>query len=166
MISPMQSKTREELYTCQVCGRQVKAKSGVIAHHGYKRPYEGWQTPSCQGARYVPYEESYERLKEVCEQVKDLLERTKKRFEEFQNNPPQEFTVLEKKSSWDRQGTEVTYQKPEGFDPKYNYAAPRSYGGVYQAKKSEFVMSIRAMKGDITSMERRIKEWKKVSHAS
>lgn len=28
-----------ETTTCQVCGRAIKASNGLIAHHGYKRPY-------------------------------------------------------------------------------------------------------------------------------
>jgi len=41
---------------CQICGRAILANTGVIAHHGYKRPGDGWQTSSCFGARYRPYE--------------------------------------------------------------------------------------------------------------
>ncbi|MEK6884257.1 MAG: hypothetical protein AABY22_31795 [Nanoarchaeota archaeon] len=43
---------------CQICGREIKAKSGIIAHHGYKKPEQGWQTDSCMGARQLPYEKS------------------------------------------------------------------------------------------------------------
>jgi hypothetical protein len=42
--------------TCQICGRAIKAGNGLIAHHGYQRPGHGWQTNSCFGARYRPYE--------------------------------------------------------------------------------------------------------------
>ena len=42
--------------TCQICDRAIKANTGVIAHHGYQRPGEGWQTASCPGARALPYE--------------------------------------------------------------------------------------------------------------
>lgn len=48
--------------TCQICGRPIFAESGVIAHHGYQRPGDGWQTASCPGARELPYEVSRERL--------------------------------------------------------------------------------------------------------
>lgn len=48
---------RERLsMTCQCCGRRILANTGVIAHHGYERPGEGWQTASCMGARELPYE--------------------------------------------------------------------------------------------------------------
>ena len=42
--------------TCQVCGRPIFAETGVIAHHGYTRPYWGGQTASCPGARCLPFE--------------------------------------------------------------------------------------------------------------
>jgi hypothetical protein len=48
--------------TCQVCGRAIFAEAGVIAHHGYTRPYEGVQTASCEGAREIPFEVSREVL--------------------------------------------------------------------------------------------------------
>lgn len=52
----------EARFTCQICGRSIKAKNGSIAHHGYRRPGEGWQTSSCMGARYAPLEVSYDVL--------------------------------------------------------------------------------------------------------
>lgn len=41
---------------CQICGRAILAYTGLIAHHGYTRPGDGWQTASCHGARELPYE--------------------------------------------------------------------------------------------------------------
>lgn len=42
--------------TCQICGRGILAETGVIAHHGYERPGDGYQTASCPGARELPFE--------------------------------------------------------------------------------------------------------------
>lgn len=44
--------------TCQICARPIFAETGLIAHHGYTRPGGGWQTPSCEGARELPFEKS------------------------------------------------------------------------------------------------------------
>lgn len=44
--------------TCQICGRPIFAEIGVIAHHGYERPGDGYQTASCPGARELPFEAS------------------------------------------------------------------------------------------------------------
>ena len=41
---------------CQCCSRKIFANSGLIAHHGYQRPGDGWQTRSCWGARRLPWE--------------------------------------------------------------------------------------------------------------
>lgn len=49
--------------TCQCCGRGIFAERGKIAHHGYERPSgEGYQTASCMGALYPPFEVSRTRL--------------------------------------------------------------------------------------------------------
>lgn len=42
--------------TCQICSRKILANTGVVAHHGYNRPGDGWQTDSCGGARDLPFE--------------------------------------------------------------------------------------------------------------
>jgi hypothetical protein len=44
--------------TCQVCNRPILANTGSIAHHGYQRPCEGFQTRSCSGAKQLPFEVS------------------------------------------------------------------------------------------------------------
>lgn len=49
--------------TCQICGRQIFAEVGMIAHHGYQRPGGGTQTASCPGARELPFETSRDRLR-------------------------------------------------------------------------------------------------------
>lgn len=48
--------------TCQICGRPILAERGTIAHHGYERPGQGWQTASCFGAMHLPFEVSRDRL--------------------------------------------------------------------------------------------------------
>lgn len=63
-----------ETKTCQICGRQIRAKNGVLAHHGYRRPGEGWQTASCEGARELPLEKSDSVLKSHIAAVARALE--------------------------------------------------------------------------------------------
>lgn len=57
--------------TCQCCGRRYLANTGVIAHHAYRRPGDGWQTPSCMGARYAPFEQSRDRLGYLVDWYRD-----------------------------------------------------------------------------------------------
>lgn len=69
--------------TCQICGRPILFAQGVIAHHGYERPLTGFQTDSCAGARYVPFEVSRDRLGEYIGILKDLLEKRRARLPEL-----------------------------------------------------------------------------------
>lgn len=59
--------------TCQCCARDILAETGVIAHHGYERPGGGYQTNSCFGARYLPFEVDREVLGDLIEILKNKL---------------------------------------------------------------------------------------------
>ena len=56
--------------TCQICARGILANNGVIAHHGYERPGQYYQTASCMGARELPFEVSRDVLGSLIEQLK------------------------------------------------------------------------------------------------
>lgn len=57
--------------TCQCCARKYLANTGTIAHHAYERPGQGWQTASCMGAKYPPFEASRDRLGELVDWYRD-----------------------------------------------------------------------------------------------
>jgi hypothetical protein len=61
--------------TCQVCARPIFAETGLIAHHGYQRPYEGVQTASCHGARHMPFECSKDALEQEIELVQASVDK-------------------------------------------------------------------------------------------
>lgn len=152
--------TNEEKTTCQVCGRTIKAKSGVIAHHGYKRPQWGWQTTSCLGAKYEPYEVSCERLKEVMAEYQRFLENEEQSFQNFQDNPPATMTVQVRRSSWDKEGVETVYQRPDGFKrDSYACCIPRTYENAYESKYYQWQDSIAGLKQQIAMMNHRLNSW-------
>ena len=63
---------------CQCCGRAILANMGSIAHHGYERPGHGWQSASCMGAKFLPFEVDRARLGEMISFLKDRLVRMEK----------------------------------------------------------------------------------------
>jgi hypothetical protein len=72
-------KRREEhALTCQICERGILADTGLIAHHGYERPGDGWQTASCFGARELPFEVSRDVLGVYVASLLDGAERNAK----------------------------------------------------------------------------------------
>lgn len=44
--------------TCACCFRGIAVSGFTMAHHGYQRPFTGWQTASCSGIRFPPLEVS------------------------------------------------------------------------------------------------------------
>ncbi|MBB4377225.1 hypothetical protein [Bradyrhizobium sp. SBR1B] len=76
---PPKPKTAEQIWreansmTCQCCARPILANTGTIAHHGYERPGDGWQTASCFGAKELPFEVDRVALGAMLERMKQRL---------------------------------------------------------------------------------------------
>jgi hypothetical protein len=56
---------------------QIFAQRGKIAHHGYERPGYGWQTASCMGATYLPFEVDRARLADLIVRLEHELQETR-----------------------------------------------------------------------------------------
>lgn len=69
---------------CQCCGKIHLANNGLMAHHGYTRPGTGWQTASCYGARYVPFEVSRDRLGVLIDDLRAYKKRVEKHLADVQ----------------------------------------------------------------------------------
>jgi hypothetical protein len=67
---------------CQCCGRLIKAKRGLVAHHGYTKFKNRWRSASCMGARYEPFETHRNRLAYLL----TVLERELKAYERLLYN--------------------------------------------------------------------------------
>jgi hypothetical protein len=117
--------------TCQICGRAIKANTGVIAHHGYNRPGHGWQTSSCLGARFQPYEVSRARIPEVIEIWEAMKAQREASRAALIASPPETLTRL--KRAYGSRET-ITLTRPEGFDGARNVAAGSYRSGSYEAE--------------------------------
>jgi hypothetical protein len=73
-IAEQKARKQAAAMTCQCCGRQIFAQRGKIAHHGYERPGYGWQTASCMGALYLPFEVARERLADLIVSLKGMID--------------------------------------------------------------------------------------------
>lgn len=82
---------------CQICERDILADGGLVAHHGYERPGDGWQTSSCMGARHLPIEVNRDVLGTYCGSLLDAMERNKKQREDLESgNVPPSYVWLER----------------------------------------------------------------------
>lgn len=153
-------------FHCQICARAIKAKQGLIAHHGYQRPNRGsgWQTASCLGARHPPYEVSRDRIRYVVDKVvKPYLAMQETSYKDWLDNPPAKIDVYKRGVYFVKPEVAVTYARPEGFKPPKDEVgsySPGSYEGQHMARRWEFQRCIRAATHDIKSLEKRYAEWK------
>lgn len=150
---------------CQICARPIKARTGVIAHHGYERPF-GWgqQTASCLGARFKSYEESRDRIPAVIEIYRDGMEWNRKRAAELIANPPETITVYAR-SSYDENRT---YTRPADFDGKKNVdpdnyvTYSQHYEYEHRSQVREARTNVKEIAHAIEQLQKRYDEWKPV----
>jgi hypothetical protein len=146
---------------CQICGRAIKAKSGLIAHHGYRRPGHGWQTSSCFGARWRPYEVASDALPRAIERATAYRDNTQTQLAKLRANPPAEFDVS-RRDAWGHVRQECKAPRPDGFD---GYAKrpgsykPQSYEGAFWKAVSAMEQNIRNAEADIDFMQKRLAAW-------
>ena len=111
--------------TCQICGRPILAETGVIAHHGYQRPGDGWQTSSCFGARHLPFEISRDRLGEYITMIQTRLANLFRTHTAVTNDESEiRVTYRDKKF-----GTECFWASITNFDAQAADHAPKARFG-------------------------------------
>lgn len=172
--------------TCQICARAILANTGVIAHHGYQRPSQGWQTASCMGARYRPYEVACDALPPAIESVKAHITHMESVLATWTNEPPRGITCerdQRDRRTGDKYRVEWTVIRPVGFDPtaplpteknqaawdstpsrRSNYGLRecdlRNYAHVYAGRIAEFAQDIQASRDTLAYFEQRLADWK------
>lgn len=144
--------------TCQICEREIKANTGLIAHHGYQRPGGGWQSASCWGARHLPYEKSCEQIQPCIDFIKTYVKRQQDFIKELNQNPPVEVTEVSMYSA------PKTFKRPEDFDPvknaekgSYSY---NTYEYAFNSKISTAQREIKHSQYDINRLTKRLANWK------
>lgn len=148
--------------TCQICEREIKANTGVIAHHGYRRPDRGsgWQTDSCWGARHLPYEKSCDQIQPCIDHIDYYVENQEKRLKEMLKNPP--LTLTRVSMMWTREPK--VYGKPEGFDPKScmergSFSGGMAYEYEFYTMYKDIERSVKEGKRDIKRLKARLAAW-------
>lgn len=154
--------------TCQICGRVIMAKTGLIAHHGYQRPHQqGWQSASCLGAKFPPYEVSRDRINEVIGMMSNQLVNVQESLGKHIGSPPETLTYYP--HSWPRHGgKELTYTRPHGFKPRDE--TPTSYqqydyAGNHDRVWLEKLNDIAGIERFIADLKKRYANWKQPEKA-
>lgn len=151
----------KEMYTCQICERLIRAKAGILAHHGYKRPGDGWQTESCMGARNLPYEVSCDMLPPAILAIKRWIQSRKEWLANFEKNPPEK---LYRERNY---GPREEYDRPEGFkasdalEHHGGFSHKEQYALKYNSDHYHAKKGIEYAEGyDLPRLEKRLADWK------
>lgn len=157
-----------QVWHCQICEREIRAKSGLIAHHGYQRPGEGWQTSSCFGARYRPIEVSNEAMKHYRDILKDnWIPNKEKTLANNLASPPETLMVRKEKFGY-ATSEMITLVRPEGFDPNNKpicFSMSQKYEMKYFRMIDGFRRDLVQMNAELERIEKRIKNWKPTTKA-
>jgi len=83
--------------TCSCCFRGIAVTPvGKMAHHGYQRPFEGYQTQSCDGTRFPPLEVSTEGLEWLIWKTEEHRDELQDRIDRKDSLTKLTFSVREK----------------------------------------------------------------------
>lgn len=149
--------------SCQVCGRAILAKRGWIALHGYRRPGQGWQTASCYGARFRPFEVACDALPPALEGVRGYLAGTTRTRALLLSDPPAKLDVPARTG---RRGYVIeeaySVERPEGFDPAKTPSGYRfkSYELAFCNRAFELKRAIEGATDEVAFLEARIASWR------
>lgn len=152
--------TTDTLTHCQICGRAIKSKAGLIAHHGYRRPGDGWQTASCYGARHVPYEVGHDALDRLIASMPGMIAAEQASELKFRTEPPAVLKYSKRGKFGIQEPAEV--QRPDGFDAAKrpaSFGSVNSYGYVYFTRLHGMQRRIEAMLNDLEDIEKRRAAW-------
>jgi hypothetical protein len=157
----MEGDRMSNLWTCQVCGRAIQARRGVIAHHGYTRPDDGYQTASCFGARALPFELAHDRLDVAIVSVESRLAATRVALREHVVSPPAEIVEVLRYAG--RVTGTRTHARPDGFssiDCAARSYIPGTYEREFYRRGEDMKTAIRRAVADLEFLRARRAEWK------
>jgi hypothetical protein len=146
---------------CQICGREIKSKAGLIAHHGYQRPGDGWQTASCFGARYAPYEVACDAIQPCIDMIGRYIECERELLTSLVEQPPE--TLTQVRAIYGRKP--ATYQRPEGFKAganEYRISIPHTYENEHSSRCSAHDRNIKGSEMTVKELQKRLEDWRPV----
>ena len=157
------STTKTETTNFQICARPIKSKNGTIAHHGYKRPGQGWQTASCFGTHYRPYEVACDRIQAAINDAQAFKTRRETNLTLLMTEPPATLTGY-RHSSTSTKKVPFEVNKPEGFDPSNPSRCfdhrPLSYSTAWQRLVNAARADITGTAETIEFLQARLAAWK------
>lgn len=131
--------------TCQCCVRAIAVVDGLMAHHGYRRPGDGWQTASCQGIRYQPLEVANDGLIDMLDGLQEGIKKTRELLFDLPDRT--EILVYNQRENRNRKIEKAT-------------ATPMEWRRHMEGIKEEYLANLRGMRRAAADVVKRIEDWK------
>lgn len=151
--------------TCQVCGRLIRSKQGTIAHHGYTRPGDGWQTSSCGGTHHAPFEVSNAHLIDTIVAFERHRESEKLRIEKVRDE--REPVVVRVKPHWSenrRHPHVFTFDRHTYDQVRASSEGQLTSRATFDDRKDEFISflqaSLRQTETILNELRQRNENWR------
>lgn len=144
--------------TCQICGRTIKVNNtGLIAHHGYQLPSNGWQTASCRGARRQPYELGCDALPPAIVSCGEYIAHQQRLLTRLMTSPP-ELLI----SRFDGHPREFAFTKSNYFDALDHQPSHKrdTYTYQFDLRRREFAQRITDSRATLAYLNDRLANWK------
>lgn len=137
---PKEVNPNKVVKTCPCCNRPIAVVGGHMAHHGYERSGNGWQTSSCPGINFPPLEVSSAGLQWMIENHEASLTHTiqLQADKDTVENLPIRIA-----------GEKVTITK-----------ASSRWASAFRSYEARLVTDIRDLESDLVGMNKRLKDWK------
>ena len=150
--------------TCQCCGRLIKANTGYIAKHGYRRPGYGWQTASCRGAGALPLEASSEALAKYVLDLRNEVGQREDRIGMVERNEIKPYIRISVRDSYGRRSTQRIWVDRDDFDAAKEEYKLRTYGinrfeDFQEACIRLIKAELKAAKLELAAQEARLEAW-------
>lgn len=144
--------------TCQACGRIQKLPKGVLAKHGFERPWGSRETEGCYGTNELPFELSCEITKDALKSHEELIAA---RTEDLRKATEGTLTEI---PAWIREykgETRFVVITPENFTTKGFREAFHAYtwSEVLDRYKNRLEWDIEAIEKEVARLRSLIENW-------
>lgn len=152
--------------TCQICLREIKAGRGLIAKHGYRRPGQGWQTASCFGAGYRPFEVSCDAIETLIPRLRTWASGHRDAVTKLTANPPAEYDITHRDAYGRPYGAKQIAARPDNFDATNrppSFAWNQRYAQQFWKQISQLQSNAKDQDAFADELSIRLANWKQVA---
>lgn len=142
--------------TCQICGRAIKAPRGLIARHGFRRR-GGWQSASCFGAGWRPFEVACDALPIAIDKARAFVAQQDARAAELKAAAPDRLTVVTRRNMYGPTETREL-ERPADW-PQTIMSRTCEYARAYRARLVDHTRAADMVRPEIAELAKRLASW-------